>query len=104
MCLARAILRNNKILLLDEATANIDLNTDQLIQTQIRERFSQCTVITIAHRINTIIDSDKVLVMDKGMAVEFDAPRELVKRQGHFKSLIDALGENEAASLLAQIR
>ena len=104
MCLARAILRKNKILVLDEATANIDLATDQIIQLKIKERFSDCTVISIAHRINTIIDNDKVLVMDKGKAVEYDTPRELVQRQSHFKTLVDALGELEASNLLSQIK
>jgi len=74
ICIIRAILRSNKIVVLDEATANIDVVTEQAIQKLISEEFSGATVLTIAHRLNTIIKSDKVLVMDKGQAIEFDSP------------------------------
>nr|QAA95906.1 ATP-binding cassette sub-family C member 1 [Diaphorina citri] len=81
ICLARALLRKTKILILDEATAAVDLETDDLIQSTIRSEFAHCTVLTIAHRLNTIIDSDRVLVLDKGLVVEFDSPSVLMKNK-----------------------
>jgi len=79
ICLARALLRSSKLLLLDEATAAVDLETDDVVQKTIREQFSNCTVLTIAHRLNTIMDSDRVLVLDKGKVMEFDSPSTLLK-------------------------
>uniref|UniRef100_A0A2S2QEN8 Putative multidrug resistance-associated protein lethal n=1 Tax=Sipha flava TaxID=143950 RepID=A0A2S2QEN8_9HEMI len=84
VCLARAIVQNNKILVLDEATANVDPQTDALIQNTIRNKFRMCTVLTVAHRLNTVMDSDKVLVMDAGEMVEFDHPHNLLKNQNGF--------------------
>ncbi|XP_038107556.1 multidrug resistance-associated protein 1-like [Culex quinquefasciatus] len=78
ICLARAILRKTKVLILDEATAAVDLETDDLIQKTIRSEFADCTILTIAHRLNTIIDSDRVLVLDKGLVAECDNPQKLL--------------------------
>ncbi|XP_077285788.1 multidrug resistance-associated protein 1-like [Arctopsyche grandis] len=79
VCLARALLRKSQLLILDEATAAVDLETDDLIQKTIRSEFSSCTILTIAHRINTIMDSNKILVLDKGKLVEFDTPANLLQ-------------------------
>uniref|UniRef100_A0AAG5CWC8 ABC-type glutathione-S-conjugate transporter n=1 Tax=Anopheles atroparvus TaxID=41427 RepID=A0AAG5CWC8_ANOAO len=78
VCLARAILRKTKVLILDEATAAVDLETDDLIQKTIRTEFADCTILTIAHRLNTILDSDRVLVLDKGLVAECDSPQSLL--------------------------
>merc|ERR1719464_574899 len=79
VCLARALLRKTKILVLDEATAAVDLETDDLIQATIRKEFSDCTILTIAHRLNTIMDSSRVLVLDAGKIAEFDSPEALLQ-------------------------
>lgn len=78
MCLARAIVHKTKILVLDEATANIDLETDNLIQQKLRTNFLDSTVIVIAHRLATVIDSDRILVMNDGFGSEFDHPYKLL--------------------------
>uniref|UniRef100_A0A182RRP5 ABC-type glutathione-S-conjugate transporter n=1 Tax=Anopheles funestus TaxID=62324 RepID=A0A182RRP5_ANOFN len=78
ICLARAVLRKTKVLILDEATAAVDLETDDLIQKTIRTEFADCTILTIAHRLNTILDSDRVLVLDKGLVAECDSPQSLL--------------------------
>ncbi|XP_037043484.1 multidrug resistance-associated protein 1-like [Bradysia coprophila] len=79
VCLSRALLRKTRVLILDEATGAVDLETDELIQRTIRMEFSDCTILTIAHRLNTIMDSDKVIVLDKGQISEFASPTELLR-------------------------
>lgn len=88
LCLARALLQQNKVIILDEATANVDFATDRLIQETIRSKFHGCTVITIAHRVDTILDYDRVLVFEGGRVVEFDKPEVLLKNEaGKFAEL-----------------
>ena len=70
------------MLVLDEATAAVDLETDDLVQATIRKEFLDCTVLTIAHRLNTIMDSNRVMVLDQGKILEFDTPENLMKNKG----------------------
>ncbi|XP_053548507.1 ATP-binding cassette sub-family C member 2 [Bombina bombina] len=92
VCLARALLRKTKVLILDEATAAVDLETDNLIQKTIRSEFSNCTVLTIAHRLHTIMDSNRVMVLNAGNIVEFDSPEALLQQQGHFSAMTKDAG------------
>ncbi|CAG2101388.1 unnamed protein product [Medioppia subpectinata] len=100
VCLARAILRHNRVLVLDEATANVDHQTDALIQTTICRKFSDCTVLTIAHRLNTIINCDRVLVLDAGEIVEFDEPFVLLQRKGQLYDMCRQTGKHMFNRLL----
>ncbi|KAI9235563.1 MAG: hypothetical protein BYD32DRAFT_420917 [Podila humilis] len=93
--LARALLKQSKIIILDEATASVDHETDARIQATIREEFKQSTLLTIAHRLRTIIDFDKVLVMDHGKVVQFDTPLTLIREEGIFRGMCQRSGEFE---------
>ena len=100
ICIARAILSKAKILVLDEATASLDAQTDLLIQETIKKNFADLTMLTIAHRLNTIIECDRVLVMDAGKIVEFDEPIKLLdNKDGIFRSLVDQTGPASSAKL-----
>jgi len=93
VCLARAILRRSKVLVMDEATANVDFETDALIQDTIRKEFKNVTVLTIAHRINTILDYDRVMVLSEGSIAEFDTPVALLDNpESIFSSLAKQSG------------
>ncbi|ULU01203.1 hypothetical protein L3Y34_001516 [Caenorhabditis briggsae] len=78
VCLARALLRKTRVLILDEATAAVDVSTDALLQKAIRKEFANSTVLTIAHRLNTIMDYDRIIVLNKGQVAEFDSPKNLL--------------------------
>ena len=103
------MLRNSKILVLDEATANVDLETDNLIQQKLRQSFKENTVLIIAHRLATVIDADRMLVMDKGHAQEFDHPFKLMVKdlndttitntEGLFAKMLLATGSETAQNL-----
>ncbi|XP_055086826.1 ATP-binding cassette sub-family C member 4-like isoform X2 [Periophthalmus magnuspinnatus] len=99
VCLARAILRKNRILIIDEATANVDPRTDSLIQQTIRDKFQECTVLTIAHRLHTIIDCDKILVLDAGRIQEYDEPHVLL--QNHHSLLYQMVQQTGRAGATA---
>ncbi|KAJ2802129.1 Canalicular multispecific organic anion transporter 1 [Coemansia helicoidea] len=97
VCLARAVLKRAKVLVLDEATAAIDNATDAIIQQTIREEFKHCTVLTIAHRLNTVLDSDMILVMDGGRVGEYDTPQNLLQNEnGLFAKLVEEARTSDA--------
>ena len=102
VCLARALLNDSRLLLLDEATAALDAATDAKVQAVLRSAFAARTILTIAHRIDTIIDSDRILVMDAGAVAEFDTPAALLRDEGSiFTQLCRQLGGDSFGGLRA---
>ncbi|CAG8496604.1 9578_t:CDS:10 [Ambispora gerdemannii] len=104
LCLARALLRQSKIIIMDEATASIDPETDNKIQETFRTEFQYATVLCVSHRFRTIIDSDRILVLDNGEIIEFDTPYNLISNpDGLFRHLCEATGELESLMQLASL-
>jgi ABC-type multidrug transport system fused ATPase/permease subunit len=102
LCLARALLKKCKLLLLDEATASVDYECDAMIQHTVREEFTACTVLTIAHRLSTVADSDLVCVLDQGQVIELDTPASLLQREDAvFTQMVRSLGDEQFDQLKA---
>jgi ABC-type multidrug transport system fused ATPase/permease subunit len=98
LCMARALLRAARVLILDEATSSIDNATDAGVQATVAAAFADCTVLTIAHRLHTIVGSDRVLVLDGGRVQEFDAPAALLRKQGGaFRALVEETARHHGA-------
>ncbi|KAL2916409.1 hypothetical protein HK105_204165 [Polyrhizophydium stewartii] len=105
VCLARAMLKKPRVLVMDEATANVDYETDAIIQKCLRQDFGDSTVLTIAHRLNTIADYDRVMVLSAGEIVEFDTPQALVAKEGGvFRSMVDETGPQNVEAIMRMIR
>lgn len=90
LCLARAMLQNKEYLILDEATSNLDLETDALVQQLIREKFGGKTIVAVAHRLQTIADFDRIVVLSGGRVVEAGSPPELYRKRGEFYSMVNS--------------
>eukprot|EP00455_Lapot_gusevi_P050042 TRINITY_DN7200_c0_g1_i7.p1 TRINITY_DN7200_c0_g1~~TRINITY_DN7200_c0_g1_i7.p1 ORF type:complete len:222 (-),score=49.63 TRINITY_DN7200_c0_g1_i7:91-756(-) len=105
LCVARALLRKTNILILDEATASVDMESDRLINEVVREQFRDCTVLAIAHRLSTIIDYDRILVLDSGNVEEFEEPHLLLQNpNSYFRKMVDATGPGSSAFLIESAR
>merc|ERR1712087_45786 len=100
LCMARALLAKPKFLVLDEATASVDRETDAFIQNMLRTRFQGCTLLTIAHRLNTIMDYDVIIAMESGRVAELGSPKALLQnKSGVLSKLVDATGKESALAL-----
>ncbi|XP_074364722.1 ABC transporter C family member 1-like [Apium graveolens] len=105
LSLARALLRRSKVLVLDEATAAVDVRTDALIQKTIREEFKFCTMLIVAHRLNTIIDCNQILLLDAGQVLECDTPKALLlNEQSSFSKMVESTGPANAQYLRSLVQ
>ena len=93
VCVARALLRNPRILVMDEATSSLDAGADARLQAVIRREFAECTCLTIAHRLNTVVDADRICVLDQGEVKEVGSPSALWKKRGLFYAMVEATGD-----------
>jgi len=104
VCLARALIRRNKIVMMDEATANVDPETDRFIQKKIKKMFSESTLLIVAHRLRTIVDTDRIIVMDQGRCAESGTPFELASNKSSlFRKMISHTGPQESYYLLDRL-
>jgi ABC-type multidrug transport system fused ATPase/permease subunit len=99
LCLARAMLQKSKILVLDEPTANVDGRTDKLLQEAVNKSFHGATIISVAHRLDTIIENDLILVLGGGKVLEYGSPSELISLNGHFSSMVNDTGAEMSSAL-----
>jgi ATP-binding cassette subfamily C (CFTR/MRP) protein 4 len=100
LCLARAVIQQNKIVVLDEATANMDADTEAIIRQTVEENFASCTVLTVAHRISSIMKSDRIFVLDKGEIIECDKPETLLEnKDGAFYKMVEKAKLLEGSTL-----
>ncbi|KAK0163812.1 hypothetical protein PV328_002505 [Microctonus aethiopoides] len=99
LCLARALLRKSKVIILDEATASVDPHTEHIVQMAIQKEFADCTILTIAHRLQTILSCDRILVMDSGRIIEFDSPQNLLENHNsEFSKMLAAADKTNNGS------
>lgn len=104
LCLARALLQKSKILVLDEPTANVDGRTENLLQKALSKSFRDATIISVAHRLDTIIENDLIMVLGNGKVLEYGSPFRLISQDGHFTSMVDDTGDEMSRELKNRAR